>query len=231
VIYRDSTRNILAPQWSPNGEHIIFGVGVFNAFFNNFRGLFLKPDDRVEGGAQVAIVNPDGSGFRELTSGPNNNAFPSMAPDAKRLVYRTFGPEGSGLRIMDIGTGKIIPLGTGYDNFPLWSPRGDLIMFARQAAGAYEIYTIRPDGTGLKQLTHSNGNAAHMTWSADGEYIAFASSEKGFKDEVIYTDAPQPYGEIFVMRFDGTDVRQLTDNQWEEGTPAWRPSGRTTAMR
>ena len=45
----------------------------------------------------------------------------------------------------------------------------------------------------------------------------------GFKDEVAYTDAPQPYGEIFVMRYDGTDVEQLTDNQWEEGTPGWEP--------
>jgi hypothetical protein len=46
----------------------------------------------------------------------------------------------------------------------------------------------------------------------------------GFKDETLYTDAPQPYGELFVMRADGTDVRQLTDNQWEDGTPAWQPS-------
>jgi len=43
-------------------------------------------------------------------------------------------------------------------------------------------------------------------------------------DEVAHTDAPQPYGEIFVMRYDGTHVEQLTDNQWEEGTPAWEPS-------
>ena len=25
------------------------------------------------------------------------------------------------------------------------------------------------------------------------------------------------------MRYDGSDVQQLTDNQWEDGTPAWRP--------
>ena len=31
---------------------------------------------------------------------------------------------------------------------------------------------------------------------------------------------PMPYGEIFVMRYDGTRVEQLTDNQWEVGTPA-----------
>jgi hypothetical protein len=48
----------------------------------------------------------------------------------------------------------------------------------------------------------------------------------GFKDEAMYTDAPQPYGEIFVMRYDGSGVEQLTDNQWEEGTPAWQPSPR-----
>jgi Tol biopolymer transport system component len=60
-------------------------------------------------------------------------------------------------------------------------------------------------------------------WSLDGGSIAFVSSRLGFKDEVMYTDAPQPYGELFVMRYDGTRVEQLTDNQWEEGTPAWRP--------
>jgi TolB protein len=223
VIYRDATRNILGPQWSPKGDHIIFGIGVFNAFFNGFHGLFLKREDRVEGGAQVAMVNPDGSGFRELTTGPNNNAFPSMSPDGRRFVYRTFGPDGEGLRIMDIETRKVTPIAGGYDNFPLWSPRGDLIMFSSQAEGDYEIYTIKPDGKGLKRLTRTRGNDAHMAWSPDGAHIVFASTRMGFKDEVPYTDAPQPYGEIFVMRADGSDVQQLTDNQWEEGTPAWQP--------
>jgi TolB protein len=90
--------------------------------------------------------------------------------------------------------------------------------------GAYEIYTIKPDGSSPKRLTFTHGNDAHMAWSPDGESIAFASSRMGFKDEVTYTDAPQPYGEIFVMRYDGTHIEQVTDNQWEEGTPAWQPA-------
>ena len=46
----------------------------------------------------------------------------------------------------------------------------------------------------------------------------------GFKDEVMRMDSgPQPYGEMFAMREDGSDVRQLTDNQWEDATPAWLP--------
>lgn len=62
-----------------------------------------------------------------------------------------------------------------------------------------------------------------MGWSSDGELIVFGSARMGFKDEGIHTDAPQPRGEIFVMRNDGSHVEQLTDNQWEEGTPAWQP--------
>jgi Tol biopolymer transport system component len=231
LIYQDKSRNVLAPQWSPNGDAIVFGIGVFNAFFNGFNGLFLKPGDRAENGAQIAMIHPDGSGYRELTSGANNNSFPSMAPDGKRIVYRSFGPEGDGLKIKNIESGAITSLTSGYDNFPLWSPRGDLIMFSRQADGDYEIYTVRPDGTGVKRLTVARGNDAHQAWSPDGEHIAFATSRMGFKDEVAYTDAPQPYGEIFVMRSDGTELEQLTDDQWEEGTPAWQPVKRPASDR
>jgi TolB protein len=226
LIYQDKTRNVLGPQWSPRGDSIIFSIGIFNAFFNGFHGLFLKPEDRAEGGAQIAMINADGSGFRELTKGPNNNGFPSMSPDGKQFVYRSFGPEGDGLRIMNVETKSSAMLNAGYDNFPLWSPRGDLIMFSRLSEGNYEIYTIKPDGTGIKRLTNARGNDAHQGWSPDGEHIVFASTRLGFKDEMIYTDAPQPYGEIFVMRYDGTNVTQITDNQWEDGTPAWQPVSR-----
>ena len=223
VVYQDKSRNVLAGAWSPDGTRIVFGIGGFAAFFDGFRSLFLRPIDRVEDGAQVAIVNADGTGFRELTAGLGNNAFPSFAPDGKRIVYRAFEKDGYGLRIMNLETQAVKTLTAEYDNFPLWSPRGDLIMFSRLVDGAYEVYTVKPDGRGWKRLTFTLGNDAHMAWSPDGEYIVFTSSRMGFKDEVVYTDAPQPYGEIFVMRYDGTGVEQLTDNQWEDGTPAWQP--------
>jgi len=224
VIHEEKDRNVLGPQWSPRGDKIIFSIGEFPAFFDGFQKVFLKTGDRVEGGAQVAIVNADGSGFEELTRGDSNSAFPSFSPDGQRFVYRAFEKDGYGLRIMNLETKTVTALTREYDNFPAWSPRGDLILFSRLVDGAYEIFTIRPDGSSLKRLTFTHGNDAHQAWSPDGEYIVFASSRMGFKDEVVYTDAPQPYGELFVMRFDGTHVEQITDNQWEEGAPSWQPA-------
>jgi len=214
---------IIAPQWSADGKQILVGVGLFTSFLD-FAAGNKKPVDPVNGGGQVALINDDGSGFKLLTSGANNNAFPAFAPDGKHIVYRTFGPKGQGLRIMSLADHAITKLTTEWDNFPLWSPRGDRIAFVRRnGTGDFQIFTIHPDGSGLKQLSTTHGNDAHLAWSPDGEHLLFATSRMGFKDEALYTEAPQPYGEIFVMKADGTDIQQLTDNQWEEGGPAWLP--------
>jgi hypothetical protein len=54
----------------------------------------------------------------------------------------------------------------------------------------------------------------------------------GFKDQRVLSTTPQPYGEIFIVGVDGTGLRQLTDNQWEEGTPIWvsEPAGKLASV-
>jgi Tol biopolymer transport system component len=76
-------------------------------------------------------------------------------------------------------------------------------------------------------LTHLPGTDAHESFSPDGEWIAFASSAQGFKDEAVQLLLGvtfQPYGEIAVMRADGSDFHLLTDNSTEEGAPVWVPN-------
>ena len=207
---QEETTLALAPQWSPKDDWIAFGVG-----------FYFVPHGR---SARVMIARPDGSELHELTKIGGNSGFPSWSPDGKRIVFRFWGESEYGLRIMNLDDGSLTTLTTGSDNFPAWSPKGDLIAFTRFSEDDYDIYTIRPDGTGLRRLTTTPGNDAHEIWSPDGKHILFSSARLGFKDEApLYDDIPQPYGELFVMDADGSNQRPLTDNQWEDATPAWAP--------
>ena len=108
-----------------------------------------------------------------------------------------------------------------------FSPDGQTLAVTGQRHGKDVLYLF--DVHSRKQIKRFDLPLETVTspaWSPDGEFILFASTRLGFKDEMTYTDAPQPYGEIFVMRYDGTNVQQLTDNQWEDGTPAWQPRAR-----
>lgn len=203
--------SVMSPQWSPDGEWIVFGAGGY------FGARRTRP-------GRVMVVRPDGSDPRAVTDGPLNAGFPSFSPHGTEVVYRVWGDTAEGLRIVDLADGTVRTLTTGYDNFPAWSPAGDLIVFSRLADGDFDIFSIRPDGSDLRRLTTTPGGDSHPAWSPDGAHILFSSSRYGFKDEAPMHDIPQPYGELFIMRADGSEQRALTDNRWEEGTPAWVPS-------
>ena len=143
-----------------------------------------------------------------------------------QIVYRASGKDRQGLFVITVATGEIRALtaDSSHDNFPAWSPKGDRIAFTRFFESDYELYTIKPDGTDARRLTNEPGNDAHCAWSPDGEWLAFSSARGGFKDEAaLHPGNAQPYGDIYVMRADGSDVRQLTDTPFEEGTVAWAP--------
>ena len=191
-----------AAVWSPAGDEIALSFGRY------FRPAGLPP-------AQIGVIDPDGSDLRLVVDDEVNNGFPSWSPDGDRLVYKG----GRRLFVIPAAGGEPVAL-TGpdyYSNFPEWSPDGASILFTSNRGGDFDLYTVRPDGTDLRQLTHATGNDAHSSWCAGGDWVVFSSARMGFKDEMaLYDSVPQPYGEIFAIRADGTDVRQLTDNKWED---------------
>jgi Tol biopolymer transport system component len=110
----------------------------------------------------------------------------------------------------------------------LFNRYGRRILFTSDRDGDFDLYTVNnPGGAGLKKLTQTAGNDAHGSWCGNGDWIVFTSGRKGFKDEMaLYDGVPQPCGEIFAMRADGSDVRQLTDNKWEDSSAVCAPEPR-----
>jgi Tol biopolymer transport system component len=200
------------PAWSPDGEWIAFGMGVWF-------------QERAHGKATIMRARSDGSKYEALTDGTVHSGFPSYSKDGKELVYRVWGEDNKGLRILNLETGKTRVLTTEYDNLPDWSVDGKLIVFTRKTAPTnFDVCTIRPDGSDLRILTSSGANDGHAVWSYDGR-ILYSSGMYGFRDEAaLYDNTFQPYGQIMSMNADGSDKRLLTDSQWEDSMPLYLPA-------
>lgn len=224
IIFQDKSGAAMVPTWSPDGEWVAFGFGGF------FGARETEP-------AKVMMVRADGSGqAKDLTKGLPNSGFPTWSPDGKRIVYRVWGKGGLGLRELTLADGEMKVLTTEWDNFPAFSPDGSTITFTRRSATTkdYDIFTMRADGTDIKQLTTAPGNDSHSSWSPDGKYILWSSARYGFKDEApLYDNSFQPFAQIFMMNADGSDQHALTYSRWEDSMPAIVPPSakKNTAAR
>lgn len=109
---------------------------------------------------------------------------------------------------------------TSSDRMPAWSPDGSRIAFVsdRGDGDDTDIYTIKPDGSGLQQVTSDPGFEYGPAWSPDGSRLAFARQIDGSQYE-IYTIDP-----------DGSNPKRITDNPASAGAPAWSPDGSRIAF-
>ena len=89
------------------------------------------------------------------------------------------------------------------------------VLYMQQVGSAFEIFSIRADGSGQTNITNDGGSNTDPTWSPDASRIAFTAG-----------------GELAVMNANGTGQDTLTSpgDGFQESEPAWSPDGSRIAF-
>ena len=194
------------------------------------KGKIVFHTTRRAGDFDVAVMNADGSDQTLLTSDDNNDIDPVWSPNGKRIAFNRFPADFSGCEVYLMnadGTGITqLTYGGGYEFGGIWSPNGKHIAFVANRDGSNDIYVIDADGSGEKRLTHGAFVGGVTGWSPNGKQIAF-NSRSDLTGSGSYGDE-----EIFVMNADGSNIKQLTNNDVDdEGDRAsWSPNGKLFAF-
>lgn len=108
----------------------------------------------------------------------------------------------------------------GYDAEGAYSRDGSMIAFASNRDGRMNLYTMKADGSDVKQVTHTKDcyNGGPFI-SPDGTKIIFRADRQ-----------KKDYLQIYVINIDGSGERQLTDNDAVNWAPYWHPNGNVIAF-
>lgn len=199
--------------WSPDGRHLAV----------TFAGM---------DSTTTAVLDADGGNSRDLGWG----YVPVWSPDGEHLAgVRSPGPGGIStdqtavIVLIDVGTWTTteVPI-PGFQAFGglSWSPDGGrlaIVGFHCPECPPDEpivgdppmaIFTIGPDGNGLKQLTRSTTDGL-PTWSPDGTQLLF----------MRYDLSGERPTQALVVPSAGGEPTLLFDGQAIHGAPAWSPDG------
>ncbi len=229
----------LTPAVSPDGRRIAFttfleGIPKIYVhslesrrklqFYNQDASLNTTPSFAPDGGtiyfasslsgrSQIYRADTDGGNLRRVSYSESIDVDPAVNPKTGTQI--AFVSDASGepqVYIMDVaGSNRRRVSGGGGDAVqPAWDPTGERLAFAWTRGyeiGNYNIFLLDVASGRYTQLTHSRGRNEHPTFSPSGTHVVFASDRLGRT-------------QIWSMRVDGTQIRQLT-SKGDNETPLW----------
>jgi len=239
-----------------NIKQLTFGGQNAEAYFSadGKKLIFQSTRDNVKCD-QIFIMNIDGSDQHMVSTGKGRTTCSYFFPDGKKILYSsthlgnaecppkpdyskgyvwaiypsydifTANPDGSDV--------KQLTTTPGYDAEAIISSDGKKIVFTSIRNGDLDIYTMDADGSNVKQLTHELGYDGGPTFSPDGQLIVYRAhhpkTEQEINDykELLAQNLIRPtYLEIWLMKADGSDKRQVTDLGAASFAPAFYPDGK-----
>jgi Tol biopolymer transport system component len=222
VVGGDKPRQIsyYNPQWSPDGKSLVFESNA-------------DPKDK---GYAVYTIHADGSGLRKLTPNPVEDVQPSWSPDGKQIVFSSKRGGQMDLYIMNADGSnptRLTSMKSGGYYQAFFSPDGQWIAFQGRpdnALFAEQIYVIRRDGTGLKELSGQDFSTFGPQWTPNGQWIAAVQQpavKRTWKEMADGDMAKAQSGqELVLLRPDGSGKKTLTRNDVPDCCVAWSADGK-----
>ncbi|MEW6757448.1 MAG: M28 family peptidase [Acidobacteriota bacterium] len=190
-------------------------------------------------GYDVYEAAADGTDLQPLIASPGYDAEATVSPDGSKIVFTSDRDGDLELYLFDLSTRSTTRLTNlpGYDGGAFFSPDSQKLVFRGWhptdpdeldeyrsplrdhlvRPSHMEIFTIRADGTGLRQVT-SNGAANFCPyWHPDGKRILFASN---------MGDEKRRNFDLYLVNEDGTGLEQVTFEASFDGFPMFSPDGR-----
>jgi eukaryotic-like serine/threonine-protein kinase len=169
---------------------------------------------RESGNDDIWIMNADGSGKSQLTSGAGINTNPAVSPDGRFIVFTSTRDGAGHIWRMDIdgANPKQLTSGSG-ENHAQFSADGSRVVYTL-FAGEQTLWRVSIEGGAPSQI--SEKTLSEPAVSPDGKMIA-----------AVYRDEqPDSPARIAVVPFEGGDIAKTFDvpqSSW--GNLRWTPDG------
>ncbi len=144
---------------------------------------------------QIYTMNVDGSNVRLISTGDGRTTCSYFFPNGRRVLYSS----------THVGA-KECPPRPDFSKGYVWA-----------VYPTFDIFTARPDGSDLKQLTSAPGYDAETTINHNGNLV-FTSMRDGDLD-------------IYTMDANGKHIRRLTSELGYDGGPFWSYDGKQIVYR
>ena len=167
---------------------------------------------------QIWTMGLDGGDKREISTGIELNASPSLSPDGSQIAFAGSAKGNSDIYTIGSGGGSglhRLTTSRALEASPVWSPTGRQILYTSDLAGTPQIYVMDAEGTGSRRVTLAGNWNDEGAWSPDGSKIAFACRNEGDFN-------------ICVMDFATGQTIQVT-SEGSNGHPSWSPDGQKIA--
>ena len=192
-----NTQNHQLESHLQNLKQLTFGGENAEAYFSaDGKQLIFQSTRDGRGCDQIYTMSIDGSNVKMISNGDGRTTCSYFFPDAKRVLY-------SSTYLGD----KQCPPRPDFSKGYVWA-----------VYPTFDIFTAKPDGSDLKQLTNTPGYDAETTITRDGKKLVFTSMRDGDLD-------------IYTMDANGKNVRRLTNELGYDGGPFWSYDGKQIVYR